>query len=137
MKSQDKFTLESAGPASFSGETLPLAGRLEVYVKGGSQYGTWRQFPEAIRYEVRLPSGATEMTIDVSMNISDSEDTYDAYADEPGNQVVGKDFEVDLFARLVGDRLEPNGIIRAPGRYGMRAHYESWVSNWLELDVAP
>jgi hypothetical protein len=122
------FVLQTRSSSSLSAERIPLRGRLQTYVRDGSQYATWRQFPASIRYELEKPSGEKEMTLDLSMSISDDQETSERYSREPADQILGKDFSVNAFDKL-------GGIIGEAGKYRVRAHYEGFVSNWVDLDV--
>lgn len=126
---KEGFVLLGGGPCSISQKKLPLRGRLQVFVRNGSQYATWRQFPSEIRYEVRGPSGSVAMTPDLTLSISDSGETYEAYASEPADRMMGREFEVNWFFRL-------ETLVQVPGRYAVRAHYLDFASNWLEIEVA-
>lgn len=126
----ERFVLRSSSRSSLSEEQIPLSGRLQTYVRAGSQYATWRQFPGSVRYELEKPSGDKEMTIDMSMSISDDQETYEHYGREPADQIVGKSYSLNAFDAL-------RGIIEQPGEYRVRAHYEGFVSNWVDLDVGP
>ena len=131
---EEAFALRINGDVSFAEKRLPLAGRLQIWVSAGSQYATWRQFPAAIRYEVREPLGGVSMTPDLSLSISDSSEMYAGYGERPCDQVVGQNFEADVFATLCGGLLSGTPTIPGPGRYQIRAHHMGRVSNWVDVD---
>lgn len=131
LKRDDEgFVLEADGPASFSERRLELRGRLQLYVRSGSQYATWRQFPQAMRYEIETPAGDVALSNDLTLSISDTQESYERYAAEPADQVVGVSFEVSVFDQL-------SRLIEGPGRYRLRAHYLGSVSAWTVVDVEP
>ena len=119
-----------AQPPSKSANTLVLQGRLQVYVASGSQYAIWRQFPGSVQYEIKLPTGEIEKTIDLSMNISDFPETYEQYAAETADRIIGKDYQRNIFDQL-------SRFIAEPGLYSVRAHYQGFASNWVDFHVAP
>jgi len=124
------FVIELVSPISLKNRRLELRGRLQIYVRRGSQYATWRQFPNAIHYELLSPSGASAMSEDFSLSISDSTESYDHYAAQAADQIVGQNFEEDVFHKV-------SQLLPAPGPYRIRAHHMGAVSNWLDLEVAP
>ncbi len=122
------FHIELDGRASIAARRIPLKGMLRVYVAVGSQYAMWRQFPSSMRFEVETPHGDIGKSMDLSMSISDDSETYERYAREPANQVVGKGFEIDAFDKI-------SSYVDKPGIYRIRAEYEGILSNWIEIDV--
>lgn len=132
MIDEDKegFVITHADRASWSKKNIPIAGRLQVYVRRGSQYGTWSQFPDSVRYEVVVEQGKIAVTRDYSMSISEENATYEYYGKMPADQIVGSNFEINIFSQL-------SEIIDGAGQYKIRARYYGRESNWLELTVDP
>lgn len=127
---QEGFHIELDGRASIAAQRIPIKGMLRVYVAVGSQYAMWRQFPSAMRFEVETPDGDVNKSMDRSMSISDDSETYERYAREPANQVVGQEFETNAYDKI-------QSFVEKPGIYRIRADYEGILSNWIEVEVAP
>ncbi len=136
MDAEEKaFILRLDGRASFAEQKIPLRGKLQIYVRRGSQYATWRQFPSAIRFEVRNASGKVGMTPDLTRSISDSQQTYARYAAQPADEIIGKNFEIDVFQKLATSAMSKAPLISGPGSYQIRAVYWSHVSNWVDVEM--
>ena len=125
---EERFIIEIVSPVSIREARLTVTGRLQVFVGAGSQYATWRQFPSAMRYEIKSPDGTIGTTFDLTLSISEDSRTYDLYAAEPCDQIVGQNFQTNAFELC-------EKWIAEPGQYEVRALYESWSSNWVTVDV--
>lgn len=127
---QEDFVIMQSGRASLADKQIPIIGRLQVYVRSGSQYATWRQFPSSIYYEVLVAPGKISVTPDYTMSISEDNKTYQAYAKMPADQIVGTNFIKNIFADF-------SPLIVTPGIYKIRARYFNRESNWLEITIEP
>ena len=107
---EERFIIEIVSPVSIREARLTVTGRLQVFVGAGSQYATWRQFPSAMRYEIKSPDGTIGTTFDLTLRI------------------VGQNFQTNAFELC-------EKWIAEPGQYEVRALYESWSSNWVTVDV--
>ncbi len=108
------------------GGPLFVCGRLQLYVRAGSQYAIWRQFPQAFTYEVKTADGGPRETPDMSLSISEGPGVHEQYAALPSECVVGEDFDLDISA-FVGALLPENGACQ------LRARYMGLCSNWLQV----
>lgn len=127
---KEDFLIIQTGQASLSNKQITLIGRLQVYVKNGSQYAIWRQFPRAIYFEVIDELGNKTLTPDPTRSISDHHETYKRYASMPADQIVGKNFELNIYQNV-------HPIIAKAGRYQIRARYFGKSSNWVEVKIDP
>lgn len=123
----DGFAIR-VGTVSHKDRELRVEGRLQTYVAAGSQYATWRQFPGSIRYEVKASDGEIKESLDLTKSISEDPSTYELYASEPCDQIVGQSFSVNAF-----DLCER--LISEPGEYELCAIYQDRRSNWVAFDV--
>ena len=127
---KEDFLIMQSGRSSWAEKKISIMGRLQVYVRKGSQYATWRQFPRAIYFEVVVSPDKIRATQDYSMSISDDSTTYEHYSKMPAEQIIGNNFELNVFSDL-------SQIIDKAGQYKIRARYFEQVSNWLDITVEP
>lgn len=127
---EEGFVIAQSGRASLSDKQILIIGRYQVYVRRGSQYATWRQFPQSIYFEMIVRPGKIEVTPDYSMSISDSIETHQSYSERPADKIIGADFKKNVFPDV-------SRFIDKPGNYKIRARYFNHESNWLEITVAP
>ena len=114
--------------------SLFVQGELSTFVSCGSQYATWRQFPGAVQYKViDLESNKVYASIGMMLSISESDnEIFDRYAKEPCNQIVSKDFSVNL--NEVYFQGAPNNEIV---NFELQAEYMGHKSNVLKLVNTP
>lgn len=127
---QAGFVIIQTGRASLADKKIPIMGRFQVYVRNGSQYAYWRQFPAAIYFEVVVAPGKISVTPNYSRSISDDNETYKHYANMPADQMVGANFRQNIYYDL-------SQFISVPGVYKIRALYFGQESNWLEIVIEP
>lgn len=96
------------------------------YTRTGGTDGRGAQCEDGSRGHRFCDRGKPRLTC--SALLSDDQATYDGYADEPADCIVGRDFEENLMTVL-------HEIVDSPGTYELRAHYEGFVSNWLTIEV--
>ena len=79
-------------------KNVVIRGTLSTFVKCGSQYAVWRQFPDSISYTIKnLDSGTVYSSINMELSISESgDDIYDEYNETPCDKIVSQDFLIDL-----------------------------------------
>lgn len=97
---QTGFVIMQSGRASLTDKQIPIIGRLQVYVRSGSQYATWRQFPGAIYYEVVVEQGKINVTPNYTRSISEDHSIHQKYSHMPSDQIVGTNFENNIFPKL-------------------------------------
>lgn len=125
---EEQFTLEVMDrPGESRHRGLWLAGVLKIFVRAGSQYATWRQFPMAVRYEVQAPDGEVRMTPDLSLSISEGPEVFEGYAAQPCNAVIEESFECSSLLDDFPKCFEQHGL------YRLRAHYLGLTSNWAQV----
>ena len=125
---KEDFVIKLHGRATLSAQSIPIVGRYQIYVRKGSQYARWRQFPSAMRYEVITPSGKQWLSPDLTRSISEYHETFENYSAMPADQIVGKDFEQNAFTKI-------SEFIDTPGLYKIRARYFGSESNWIDIQV--
>lgn len=111
-----------------------VQGVLSTFVNCGSQYATWRQFPQAIQYKlINLVSGDIYISIDGTLSISESGNKiYDYYSKQPCNQVVSQDFFVDL-NQIYFQNAPKSEILN----FELQAEYVGHKSNILKFTKKP
>ncbi len=79
-------------------ENIVIHGTFTTFVKCGSQYAIWNQFPGAVRYTLKdLDTNKTYQSVNTELSISwDGNQVYDEYAKMPCDKVIGKEFSVAL-----------------------------------------
>ena len=123
--------LEPNVPGMLIGAGAPghIAGRCQLFVACGSQLSVWSQFPSEIVVVARDATSGTEFTsVDLSMNVSYDQTTIDNYAALPCDQVVGRDFTIQMRAHIPS-------LPRGPLQLVARASFFGLTSNYLQLEV--
>lgn len=85
------------GAVNETGDVV-INGELSVFVKCGSQYAIWHQFPESITYTLKdLATGETFISSNNELSISwNGNEVYDEYAEKPCNKIITEKFTVFL-----------------------------------------
>jgi hypothetical protein len=111
-----------------------IFGTLSTFVNCGSQYATWRQFPQAMQYRlVNLDSGETHTSVNMMLSISESgNEIFDHYGKQPCDQVVSKDFSISLNEVYFNESSKS-----AISNFELQAEYAGHTSNTLTFTKTP
>jgi len=119
---------------SEAGQGIKIGGTLSVFVKCGSQYATWNQFPADIPFVLKdLDTGNVYESNYIELSISwDGNNVYEEYAKEPCNQVVTKDFTLTLTS--IEFTSPPKTEV---SNFELKAEYSEFTSNTIVIKGEP
>lgn len=115
-------------------KAIEIRGAFATFVKCGSQYAIWSQFPGAIRYSLKdLDSNKIYQSANGELSISwDGSQVYDEYAKMPCDKVIEKEFSTALNDIYFVD--SPKKAIR---NFELHADYAGHTSNVIVFDKRP
>ncbi len=89
---------EASNVSAIHTKAINITGSLVTFVNCGSQYAIWSQFPQVIRYALTdLDTYTVYQSVDNELSISwQGNSVYERYAKKPCDQLVTKNFSVNL-----------------------------------------
>jgi hypothetical protein len=116
------------------GQGIKIGGTLSVFVKCGSQYAIWEQFPANIPFVLKdLDTDNVYESNYIELSISwDGNNVYEEYAEEPCDQVVSKDFTLTLTSVYLTS--PPKTEV---SNFELKAVYSGFSSNTLVIKGEP
>ena len=128
MDNYQGLKLEIGHKTSDRASDIEINGELSTFVKCGSQYAIWYQFPEIIMYTLKdLTTGKTFVSSDNELSISwDGNDIYDEYAEKPCNKIITEKISVSLNSIYFDDPPKTPIV-----NFELQAHYLNHSSDPL------
>ena len=98
MSDSEEFKIQFDESKYREAEKIVIHGTFATFVKCGSQYAIWNQFPGAFKYTLKdLDTNKIYQSVNGELSISwDGNQVYDEYAKMPCDKVIEKEFSIAL-----------------------------------------
>ena len=134
MSNQQGLKLKYDSLSYKENQDIIIQGTFSIFVKCGSQYAIWRQFPDAINYTLKnLDSGNEMFSINMELSINEQgNEIYEEFNKMPCNQIVKKEFNVSL-----SDVYFQSSQQEKISHFELQAEYFGFKSNLLIFNNKP
>ena len=115
--------------SSVENKELIIRGVFRTYVKCGSQYATWYQFPETVQFTLKnLDTNEEHTSRNTELSISPDQRTIERYSSMPCDQIHRRYFEQNIFDYFTK-------YIPTAGSYEIFAFYKTSKSEPIRFDL--
>ncbi|MDH5178651.1 MAG: hypothetical protein OEZ39_19910 [Gammaproteobacteria bacterium] len=116
--------------SSAKNQRMYIKGVCRKYVRCGSQYAAWVNFPQEVIFYLQELNGSREfVTMDLSRSFSPSPEMVERYAGLPCNQLVTQHFAVNVY-QLIREFPTESGV------YSIHAELRGMKSNKIIFSLA-